>query len=295
MRYRRWQLLIGTWIAMGTAGGAWAQKTLTWEDTKRQFEASNPTLLAARVGVQESRAEEITAYLRPNPDLTFAVDQINPFTGNPSAYQPLIYALPFIEGSYLIERQHKRSLRLESARKATTIAVSQLADQERTLLFDLRNAFVQVLQQKAVVAIARESLQYYDHVLQVSRDRLQSGDIAPVDLDRLELQRVQFESDLQTAIVNLRTSKIQLLALLNDHTAPDQFDVTGLFDFSEILIPLEELRQLALQNRPDLADRLGIRGQGEDRLPACSGQRLDRSDRGFRPGSGSAHPGLCWG
>ncbi len=253
MRYREWQLLIGAWIAIGTAGSAWGQKTLTWEEAKRQFQAANPTLLAARVGVQESRAEEITAYLRPNPDLTFTVDQINPFTGNPSAYQPLTFALPLIEGSYLIERQHKRSLRLESARKATTIAVSQLADQERNLLFDLRNAFVQVLQQKAVVAIARESLQYYDRVLQVSRDQLKAGDISPVDLDRLELQRVQFESDLQTAIVNLRTAKIQLLALLNDHTPPDQFDVTGPFDFSEILTPLEELRQLALQNRPDLA------------------------------------------
>ena len=192
MQERQWLLLIGVWIAMGTASSAWAQKTLTWEEVKRQFEASNPTLLAARLGIQESRAEEITAYLRPNPDLTVSVDQINPFTPNP--YQPFVYTVPLIQGSYLIERRHKRSLRLESARQATTIAVSQLADQERNLLFNLRNAFVQVLQQKAVVTSARESLQYYDRVLQVSRDRFHAGDISPVDLDRLELQRVQFES-----------------------------------------------------------------------------------------------------
>jgi len=251
MRNRLWQRLIGIWMAIATASGVWAQKTMTWEDVKRQFEASNPTLRAGRIGVQESRAEEITAYLRPNPDLGFTLDQIDPFTPNP--YRPLTNALPLIEGSYLIERQHKRSLRLQSARDGTTIAVSQLADQERSLLFELRNAFIQILQQKAVVSIARESLAYYDRVLQVSRQRLQSGDISPVDLDRLELQRVQFESDLQTAIVNLRTSKIQLLMLLNDPTPADRFDVIGPFDFAEVLIPLEELRQLALQNRPDLA------------------------------------------
>ena len=80
--------------------------------------------------------------------------------------------------------------------------------------------------------LAKENLVYYDHVLSVNRDRYKVGNIAQVDLDRLELQRVQYESDLQTAEVNLRTAKIQLLALLNDRTPVEQFDVTGPFDFS---------------------------------------------------------------
>jgi cobalt-zinc-cadmium efflux system outer membrane protein len=107
--------------------------------------------------------------------------------------------LPSASISYLHERQHKRELRRGSAREATAIATSQLADQERSLLFTLRNAFVQTLQQKAIVTLAQENLSYYDQVLKVSRDRSQLGDIAPVDLDRLEIQRVQYETDLQTA------------------------------------------------------------------------------------------------
>ena len=73
-----------------------------------------------------------------------------------------------------------------------------------------------------------------------------------MDLDRLELQRVQYESDLQTAEVNLRTAKIQLLALLNDRTPVEQFDVTGPFDFPEQLPSLDDVRQIALDTRPDL-------------------------------------------
>src|ERR1700727_2574462 len=73
-----------------------------------------------------------------------------------------------------------------------------------------------------------------------------------MDLNRLELQRVQFESDFETALVNLRTAKISLLMLLNDRTPIEQFDVTGTFDFSEELKPLEEFRNLALDARPDL-------------------------------------------
>jgi cobalt-zinc-cadmium efflux system outer membrane protein len=108
------------------------------------------------------------------------------------------------------------------------------------------------LQQKAVRDLAKENIDYYDHVLGVNRDRFQAGGIAQVDLDRLELQRVQYESDLQAAEVNLRTAKIQMLALLDDRTPVDQFDITGPFDFSAQVAPLDDVRQIALDNRPDL-------------------------------------------
>jgi cobalt-zinc-cadmium efflux system outer membrane protein len=244
------RLSLGVWLAACLAPGALAQKTLTWEQAKREFKAANPTLRASQIGIQESRAEEITAFLRPNPELTVSLDQINPFTANP--YRPFTDALPLVSGSYLIERRHKRELRRESAQKSTAIAISELADQERTLLFGLRTAFLQALQQKAVLAVTRESLAYYDRLLNVSRERLKTGDIAQVDLDRLELQRVQFETDVQTALVNLRTAKIQLRALLNDQTPVEKLDVTGGFDYQEVLMPLEEFRQMAFDNRPDL-------------------------------------------
>ena len=86
----------------------------------------------------------------------------------------------------------------------------------------------------------------------MNRTRFKAGDLAQVDLDRLELQRVQFESDFETAMVNLRTAKIQLLMLLNDRTPIEQFDVSGPFDFTEELRPLEEFRNIALDARPDL-------------------------------------------
>lgn len=238
---------------------AFAQSALTWQEVRDKFESANPSLKAGQIGIDESRADEITAYLRPNPNLTVSVDQINPFTTQPNpsgapgnSYQPGAFALPFGSVTYLHERQHKRELRLESAQKATAIAVSGQTDLERTLLFDLRSAFVQVLQQKAILDLAKENLAYYDHVLDVNRDRFRTGAIAQVDLDRLELQRVQYESDLQTADVNLRTAKIQLLTLLNDRTPVEQFDVTGLFDFSQQLPGLDDVRQMALDNRPDL-------------------------------------------
>ena len=149
------------------------------------------------------------------------LDQLQLFNGNP--YRPLTNALPVVAFDYLHERQHKRELRLESAQQGTAIAESQQQDLERTLLFNLRTAFVQTLQAKALLANAKENLDYFDKELAINRDRYRSGDIARVDLDRIALQRVQYESDYQTAVVNARTAKITLLMLLNERTPVDQF------------------------------------------------------------------------
>jgi cobalt-zinc-cadmium efflux system outer membrane protein len=237
---------------------AFAQTTFNWQQIKDKFEVANPTLKAAQLNIDESRAAEITAYLRPNPSVTGLLDQINPFTkqpppsGGPDAYRPFAYALPYGTLSYLHERDHKRELRRDQAKESTAIAESSYLDQERGLVFNLRSAFVQVLQSKAFLENAQQNLDYWDRELGIFRVRFQAGDLAQIDLDRLELQRAQFESDYETAIVNFRTAKIELLMLLNDRTPIDRFDVSGPFDFAETLAPLEDFRNLALAARPDL-------------------------------------------
>jgi cobalt-zinc-cadmium efflux system outer membrane protein len=235
------------------AGWAPAQTpaALTWDDVRAKFAAANPALRAGQIGIEESKAQEITAFLRPNPTLGILADQIDPFPGGPS-HGPFAYLLSTATVNYLHERQHKRELRLESAKESTDITISGQSDLERNLLFALRGAFVGTLQAKAVLKIAQDNLAYWDHVLGISRDRFQAGDLAQIDLERLEIQRVQFESDVQTADVNLRTSKIALLTLLNDRTPIDQFDVMGLYEFNDQLAPLDDFRQTAIQNRPDL-------------------------------------------
>ena len=238
-------------LLLGFSLEARAQTSWTWQQVRERFEANNPTLLADKLSIDESKAQEITAYLRPNPDLNLTVDgtQIAPEKG---VWRPFAGTFESPGISYLHERRHKRELRLESAKKGTTIAEFNHADLDRTLLFNLRSAFVSTLQAKAVLQLAKDNLAYWDHVLDISRIRFDAGDIAQIDLDRLELQRVQYESDVQTAEVNLRTAKIQLLTLLNDRGAIEQFDVTAPFDFNDQLMPRDEFRKVALDMRPDL-------------------------------------------
>ena len=246
-------------VAVGAVGAILAlapscsssQQALSWDQVKARFEATNPALKADADNVDEMRAEEITAYLRPNPQFTLSADgtQIAPHDG---VWTPFKGTYEQPNFSYLHERDHKRELRLESAQEGTRITEAQHEDLKRNLEFTLRAAFVETLEAKAVLDMAKADLDYYDKIIEISRARLRAGDIAQIDFDRIELLRVQYESELQTAIVNLRTAKIQLLQLMDDRTPLDQFDVTGMFDFSDALDPLDSFRQAALAARPDL-------------------------------------------
>jgi len=260
MQKRLWRPLV--WLAvLGGAASVAAQQPApqapsalqvwNWDTVKHNFEMNNTTMLAGMLNIDELKAEEITSFLRPNPQLSLTVDgtQIAP---NHGEWRPFAGTFESPGVSYLFERRNKRHLRLEVARQGTAIGVAQQADIERNLLFNLRDAFVGILQAKAVLRVAQDNLDYWDKVLKISRDRYQAGDIAQIDLDRLELQRLQYESDLQAALVNLRTTKINLLALLDDHRPVDSFDVDGPYDFSEDLLSLDDYRKDALDARPDL-------------------------------------------
>lgn len=228
-----------------------AASPLTFDQVVDRFKANNPTVAADLLNIGESRANEITAGLRPNPDLNIANDQYNFLHFSPY-YRPLQNVEGVFSLSYLIERRHKRELRLESAQEGTRITESAHQDLLRNLLFTLRGAFVSALQAKSLLALARENLDYYDKEIKINRDRYEAGDLAKIDYQRVELQRVQFESDYQTALVNLRTAKIQLLQLLNDRTPIDEFDITGAFEYQEAVLVPDELHRQAIASRPDL-------------------------------------------
>ena len=228
-----------------------AQQPLDWDQLKARFTANNPALKADADNVDEMKAEEITAYLRPNPQFTLSADgtQIAPKNG---VWTPFKGTTEQPNVSYLHEREHKRELRLESAQEGTRITQSQHEDLQRNMIFSLRAAFVATLQAKFVLDLAKADLDYYDKIIDISRARFKVGDLAQIDLDRIELLRVQYESEIENATVNLRTEKIQLIQLLNERIPVDQFDVTGPFDFSDNLKPLDDYRQAALAARPDL-------------------------------------------
>lgn len=271
MARRHLRLLAYIFVPVGLSSLAAAQTTLTWDQVRERFRQNNPNLLAGRTSVEQSKANEVTAGLRPNPQLSFVADEFRVIHPNP--LQPFQNSQITPVVSQLWERGHKRELRVASARLATSMAGTDVADLERQMTFTLRDAFIRTLQAKSILELAKENLDYYDHVIALNRERYKAGDIARVDLERVELQRVQFESDFVNANVNLRTAKIALLSLMNDKMPVDNFDVTGDFDFKETILLPQELRSAALESRPDLqsADTAIRKAQADNKLAWANG------------------------
>lgn len=263
-------------LGIGLIGRAFTQtpppqSTLTWPQVRERLLANNPNVIAGRIAIQQAEANEVSAGLRPNPTLSIVEDEFHVF--NPNPLQPFQNSQLTHQVTQLIERRNKRNLRTASARLSTNIATTNQADLERQLTFALRDAFIRTLQTKSLLELALQNLEYYDKVIAVNRDRFKAGDISKADLDRVELQRVQFESDLENSRVNLRTAKLNLLALLNDRQPVDGFDVVGDFDFKETAVTLEELRQAALDLRPDLKSAATAvrRAENDNRLAWANG------------------------
>jgi len=260
-------------MAAALAHSLYGQATvLSWEQIKTRFLIQNPTVLAGQTSVDESKANEITAGLRPNPQFNLSQDgfQLTPSAGT---WRPLTGVVVTPGVSQLIERQNKREKRVDSAKLATSGAGSDQEDLQRTLLFAVRTAYLNTLQAKALVELTQASLRSYDQSIDANRTLFQAGDISELDFQRVEVQRVQFESDLAGARVNVRTAKIQLLALLNDRTPVDDFDVAGSFDYRESVLLLPELRQMAVANRPDLRSAATAieKARADNRLAIANG------------------------
>ena len=270
MQRRQWRALALLLLVAGITGMASAQQALTWEQVRERFLSNNPNLSASRINIEEIRSGEITAGLRPNPEFSVVLDQfhifnppVDPF--NNSQWTPTV--------QQLFERRHKRQLRVASAQEATSIAATDAEDLRRTLTFNLRDAFNRILLTKSLLDLAQENIQYYDEVIRLNQERLKAGDISQSDFDRIELQRVQFESDLVNARVNQRTAKIDLLQFLNDREPVDNFDVAGEFGFKETILLPQELHEQAIDSRPDLqsATRAVAKAQVDNRLAWANG------------------------
>ena len=126
-----------------TAGGP---VRITLDEAIQMALKHNHNLLAARTTIQQSQAKEVTANLRPNPTLFHRLGI--PAARPPRAAGLLDYLHDSTEAdlglSYLFERGKKRQHRLQAAKDATAVTRSQVADNERSLTFQVAQLFINV-------------------------------------------------------------------------------------------------------------------------------------------------------
>src|ERR1700723_345925 len=222
-----------------------AAAPLTLQQAIAQARAKNPALLSAQQHVVATKASEVTAGLRQNPNLTLSGTDVtlpadNP--GNPYSYSANL--------SRLFERGQKRRWRLDVAHSTTDVTQSQYNDTERQTILAVKQAFTQMLAAKAGLKVTEDNVQGYRKTVELSKVRLDAGDVSPTDFDRIDLQLAEFEADYDAAHLNLEQSGDQLKMLLGIDTPAAPFDITGTLDPPEVTLTFAEVEQRALAERP---------------------------------------------
>jgi len=215
--------------------------------------AHSHTLKAARTQIQQNQAQEVTASLRPNPTLAWDALFLPTFSPQNFSANNLATNQQFDVGvSYLFERGGKRYRRTDAARDATAVTGYQVSDAERALVFSVAQQFIAAQLAQSVLDFANKDLKSFEETVRISEARYKAGDISEGDLLKIQLQLLQFQTDVAGAEV----SKVQALANLRqllgfDAVAAD-YEVEGELVYQALAVNLDDLRLRALKARPDL-------------------------------------------
>jgi outer membrane protein, heavy metal efflux system len=213
----------------------------------------NQAMRAQRLGVDQSKANEITAGLKPNLVFTSLNQGFPVFTPSQLTWDYVANSQTFTQGvSYLFERGGKRDKRIQVAQDTTDLTARTVADAERQLRFQVVQAFIGVLLARSNLELARDDLTDFSQVVDINRQRMVSGDLAEGDYLKIALQKLQFEQDLSASEVALVQSKAALRQLVGYETVTEDFDVVGELTHKKYSVTLDTLQQEALAARPDL-------------------------------------------
>jgi cobalt-zinc-cadmium efflux system outer membrane protein len=250
--------------SLALAGSAFAQGPvkITLEQAIQMAFQHNHALQAARTTIQQNQAAEITANLRPNP--TFFTDwEYLPIFSHPQGQTVAQYLQASTEGdlglSYLIERGAKRARRLDAAKTTTAVTRSQVADNERGTAFQVGSLFISAQLAESTLDLAQRDLNGFQETVKISDVQFRDGALSENDHLKIKLQLLQFETDVQQALLNKAQALSDLRQQLGYESVPADYDVAGEFEYRPLVVTLDELQAKALQNRPDLrAAVLGV-------------------------------------
>jgi outer membrane protein, heavy metal efflux system len=250
---------------------------VSMDDAVRLALEHNHQLRAVRLNVDISKADEITAGLKPNPLVTSTNASFPVFS--PSQLTPTNIAnnQSFVEAfSYLFERGGKREKRTRVAEDTTSVATQMTTDSERQLIFQAREAFINALLAKSSLDLAREDLQNFSTVVDLNQERVRAGDLAESEFLKIVLQRLQFEQDVAAAEIALVQAKLALRQSVGFEGVAEEFDIDGDLAYTKYAVTLDDLQRNALAARPDLQAAQGsVRLAQDTQALAISGRTRD--------------------
>ena len=221
---------------------------------------NSPTIKATRTQIDQSKAEETTANLRPNPTLQWDTQFLPFFTPSTFSSGDINQASQFDVGlGYLFERGRKRQSRLKAAQDQTSVTTATVADNERALKFNVAQQFVNALLAKSNLDFAIQDLKTFKQSVDINEERYKAGDISKNDFLKIKVQLLQNETAVATARLAKAQALISLRELIGYQSVPRDYDVAGDLEYQRLKSTQDELETMAINQRPDLrAAKFGV-------------------------------------
>lgn len=212
----------------------------------------NLQLIAERANLPVVEAQMITARLRPNPEFGFTADHLDlagtGFSESNGAGPPEYT----VNSAFLWERGDKRKRRMELAAEERRIAECDFRDMARRLAFEARVAFVDLLLAQRNAALARENLSAMTRILEINQARVDTGDLAEVEVMRTKVAVAQLEDELTRADLAVRNARTRLHLLAGRPAGRAPIVADGDFERADDPLDAAEIEKSALRDRPDL-------------------------------------------
>jgi len=248
-----------------------AKRSVTIGDAVSIFLQQNLQIVAARFDIDTADAEKLTARLRPNPEITAGFSGLPlDLTGKFLKEQQYAYGI-----SQTLELAGKRRKRIDAANANAELARAQFQTVLWQMTNDLKKKFYTVILDESLLKLARENQITFDDTLKHTTELFQAGEISGLDLRRLEVEKLKFDTDVANSERDYQVALRDLRVTLGgDYRAMD-IDAVGSLDYQAYQLSLEELLQKSLAARPDLraaqlseqaADQ-AIRLQDAQRIP----------------------------
>jgi cobalt-zinc-cadmium efflux system outer membrane protein len=241
-------------------GNAFAQ-ALTLQSAVETYVQNNLELQIARSRLERSTADQIAARLRPNPSIAFTAENLA--VSGPTPFSRLYE----VGATYseTLELGGKRPQRQKAAEANISAAEAQFEDTLRRGIAEVKRLYFEAMLARYVVEIAGENRQTFDQLVQFNRTRFQEGAIPEVDLIKVRLERLKFDSTLGQATLALRQATLRLLEKLGTSEMTSR-PLSGEITFSPVTTELRALRELASSERTDVRAAVAEVNAARERL-----------------------------
>ena len=246
------------------------KRSITISDAVTIFLQQNLQLVAARYDIDSADADKLTARLRPNPEISVGFSDI------PLSRESFVNPQTFSYNvSQTFELGGKRGKRIDAANANSEVARAAFQMVVWQATNDLKKKFYTVVLAQSLLNLSRENQKTFAETIKHTAELVQAGEISGLDLTRLEVEQLKFDTDVANAERDYEVALKDLrIALGGDYRAMD-IEVAGTLDPESYNFSLSELLDQAMAARPDLkaaqlserAADAAIRLQNAQRIP----------------------------